>query len=321
MTECVVLVTGATGFIGKSLVRRLLSRKKYKIVCLVRKTSNVDFLIEKKVETVVGDICDFAGLEKVFKEVRPDMVIHAAAKVSDTVETELHNCNSVGTHNICELCFVYEIEKLVYLSSVAVLSGNPDVPLTECLPYKASNHYGKSKIEAEQIVLSYREKGLPVSILRPCMVYGEDEPHALDRILRLVEKRRIPILNVPGMDSKLHLVYVENVTDALILALEKEEALTGTFMIADKEIITLRKFLKIIYDALEKGTPPVVPRWIAKCLMIFPPFRLRLQRIFKDRVYDTSRAARELGYDPGVSTEEGLCRTVRYWKETEYVKN
>lgn len=321
MAERVVLVTGATGFIGKSLVKRLLSRKNYKIVCLVRKTSNVDFLIGKGVETVVGDICDFAGLEKVFKEVRPDIVVHAAAKVTDTTETELHNCNSAGTHNICELCFVYEIERLVYLSSVAVLSGNPDIPLTENLPYKASNHYGKSKIEAEQIVLNYREKSLPVSILRPCMVYGEDEPHALDRILRLAGKRRIPILNVPGMDSKLHLVYVENVTDALILALEKEEALAGTFMIADKEVITLRKFLKIVYAALEKGTPPVVPRWIVKCLVIFPPFRFRLQRIFKDRVYDTSRAARELGYDPGVSTEEGLRRTVRYWKETEYVKN
>jgi len=321
MVKRIVLITGATGFIGKSLVKRLLSREKYKIVCLVRKTSNVDFLIENRVETVVGDIYDFAGMEKIFKDVRPDIVIHAAAKVTDANETELYNYNVTGTHNICELCFVYNVEKLVYLSSVSVISGNGDVPLTENLPYNASNPYGKSKIEAEKLAVNYRKKGLPVSILRPCMVYGEDEPHALNRILRLAEKRRIPILNVPGMDSKLHLVYVENVTDALELALEKKEALTGTFMIADKEVITLRKFLKIIYDALGKGTPPVVPRWLVRCLMIFPPFRFRVQRIFKGRVYDISRAKRKLGYDPEISTEDGLRRSVRYWKETEYVKN
>jgi len=321
MARRVIFITGATGFIGKSLVRRLLLCKKYRIVCLVRKTSKIDFLIKMSVETIVGDVCDFAGMERVFKEVRPDIVVHAAAKVSDVNEKELYSHNVEGTHNVCELCFVYNVERFVYLSSVAVLSGNPDVPLTESLPYKASNHYGKSKIEAEKVVTEYRKKGLPVSILRPCMVYGEDEPHALDRILRLAAKRRIPILNVPGMDSKLHLAYVENVTDALILAIEKNEALAGTFMIADKEVITLRKFLKIIYDALGKGMPPVVPRWLVRCLVIFPPFRFRVQKILKDRVYDISRAVSELGYDPEMSTEEGLRRSARYWKEAEYVKN
>ena len=321
MSRRVIFVTGATGFIGKSLVRRLLPDERYKTICLVRKTSKIDFLVKNNVKTIAGDVCDFAGMERFFKEVRPDIVVHAAAKVSETNETELYNYNVTGTRNICELCFVYNIEKLIYLSSVSVLSGNPDVPLTECLPYKASNHYGKSKIEAERVVLDCRKKGLQVSILRPCMVYGEDEPHALDKILRLAEKRRIPILNIPGMDSKLHLVYVENVTDALMLALEKKEALSGTFMIADKEVITLRKFLEIIYDELGKGVPPVIPRWLVNCLMIFPPFHARIRGIFKDRVYDITRAEDELGYDPEISTEEGLRRTVRYWREAEHVKN
>jgi len=316
-----LLITGATGFIGKSLVKCLLSNKEYKLVCLVRKTSKTDFLTKNGVETVLGDICDFAGMEKIFKEVRPDIVVHAAAKVSETNETELRNYNVTGTHNICELCFVYDIEKLIYLSSVSVLSGNGDVPLTECLPYKASNHYGKSKIEAERVVLDYRKKGLQISILRPCMVYGEDEPHALDKILRLAEKRRIPVLDIPEMNSKLHLVYVENVIDALMLSLEKKEALFGTFIIADKEVITLKKFLEIIYDALGKGAPPVMPRWLVKSLMVFPPFNSRIRGIFKDRVYDITRAENELGYEPEISTEEGLRRTVRYWREAEHVKN
>jgi len=316
-----LLITGATGFIGKSLVKCLLSNKEYKLVCLVRKTSKTDFLTKNGVETVLGDICDFAGMEKIFKEVRPDIVVHAAAKVSETNETELRNYNVTGTHNICELCFVYDIEKLIYLSSVSVLSGNGDVPLTECLPYKASNHYGKSKIEAERVVLDYRKKGLQISILRPCMVYGEDEPHALDKILRLAEKRRIPVLDIPEMNSKLHLVYVENVIDALMLSLEKKEALFGTFIIADKEVITLKKFLEIIYDALGKGAPPVMPRWLVKSLMVFPPFNSRIRGIFKDRVYNITRAENELGYEPEISTEEGLRRTVRYWREAEHVKN
>jgi nucleoside-diphosphate-sugar epimerase len=308
-----ILLTGATGFIGRNLVKHLLV-KGHELVCLVRRTSNADFLEKAGVPLAVGDITDADAVDSCFREVRPQAVFHCAASVREKNEAKLYKVNVEATRNICRACQRHDTDRLVYLSSVAVISGNPQVPLVDDLPYKATSAYGRSKAEAERVVLDFRREGLPVSVIRPCMIYGEDEPHALDRLLRAAESRRIPILDVPEMDSRLHLAYVGNVVQALILALEKDEAVQGTFMVADKEVITARKFLEILYDGLERGYPPVVPGWAVKLLMVIPPLRRKIKRIFKDRVYDITRAVNLLGYDPETSTEEGLRRTVRHWK-------
>ncbi len=308
-----ILITGATGFIGSHLVKRLLA-KKHDLVCLARKTSKVDFLKKTGIFLITGDIRDAVEVDRIFQENLPDVVFHCAAKVVTDSEEEFYRINVEGTRNICEACYKYKTDRLIYTSSVSVISGNRKVPLTEDLPYKASDSYGRSKIEAERIVMGFRAKGLNVAIIRPCMVYGEGEPHLLGRVLKKISAGCLPVLNVAGMDSKLHLAYVENVIDVLALALEKESALKGTFLVADKEIITIRKFIEILYDKLSGTKPPVVPRWLARGILFIPFFKAKADRIFKDRVYDISRAENLLGYVPKVSTEEGLARTVNWWK-------
>ncbi|MGB2601564.1 MAG: NAD(P)-dependent oxidoreductase [Candidatus Omnitrophota bacterium] len=309
-----ILVTGATGFIGKNLVNNLLE-KGHEVVCIVRKTSKVDYLKEKKVSLVVADLLDSDEVEKVFSEIGPEAVFHCAAAVMENNEGKLHNVNVTSTRNICKACYGNNIRRLVYLSSIAVISGNVKVPLTDDLPYKANSSYGRSKIEAEKVVMDFREKGLTAAVIRPCMVYGEDEPHGLDKMLRAVAARRIPVFDVPGMDSKLNLVHVDNVVQVLMLALEKDEALEGAFMVADEEAITLRKFFEICYDELGSSDPPVIPAWIGKILLLIPAVKKRADGYFKDRVYDISRAQDLLGYDPKVGTEDGLRQVIRYWKK------
>lgn len=309
-----ILITGASGFIGSHLVKRLLA-KKHDLVCLVRKTSKVDFLKKTGISLVTGDILEEEEVNRIFQETRPNSVFHFAAKVLDDKDKESLKANGEITRNICSACYKYGIDRLVYTSSVSVISGNREVPLTENLPYKASDAYGRSKIEAERIIMDFRVKGLKAAIIRPCMVYGEGEPHLLARILEKVKARRLPVLNVPEMNSKLHIVYIENVVDVLELALEKESALKGTFMVADKEVITIRKFIEILYDSMDGTKPPIVPRWLARGILFIPFFKTKADRIFKNRVYDISRAENVLGYNPKVSTEEGLAKTVKWWKE------
>lgn len=291
-----------------------LLEKGHDVACLVRKTSKCDFLKKKNVSLIYSDIADAGQVEKAFDEACPEYVFHCAASVKGD-EENLYRTNAAGTRNICQACYKHGISRLVYLSSVAVVSGNSQVPLTEDLPYKASNAYGRSKIEAERIVMDYREKGLPVAVIRPCMVYGEDEPHALPNILANVARRHIPVLSFRGLRERLHLVYVDNVVHAMELALENEEALKGTFFIADREVITIRRFLEIVSDELGVGSPPVIPEWVVRIAIVIPPVRKRFFRIFKDRVYDIARARDILGYEPEVSTEEGLRRSARYWKQ------
>ena len=307
-----ILVTGGTGFIGGRLVRRLI-QDGHEVVCTVRNASRTDSLEKAGIQMVTANLLNEGSVEEVFSQVRPDAVFHCAASVMDTNESRLFEVNVESTRNVCKSCYMNSVDRLVYLSSVSVVSGNTDVPLGDDLPYDATSAYGRSKIEAEKVVMDFRKKGLKAAILRPCMVYGEGEPHALDKILRSISKRQIPILDTAEMDSRLNLVYVGNVSDALELALSRTEATEGTFMIADKEVITIRKFLEIIYDEMGKGYPPVIPVWVVNFLRWLPPVRKKMNRIFKDRVYDISRARDILGYDPQVSTEEGLRQTVRYW--------
>jgi nucleoside-diphosphate-sugar epimerase len=312
-----ILVTGGTGFIGKNLVRYLVERG-HETICLVRKTSKLDGLKSISVPLVFADMMDAGEVDRAFKKVGPDTVYHCAANVMGRNERELIRVNVGGTRNICQACFANGVKRLIYLSSVAVVSGNPEVPIRDDMPYNVSNPYGRSKAAAERVVVEFRGKGLPAAIIRPCMVYGEDEPHALDRIFALVRSRRLPLFQVPGMDSRLNLVYIGNVVQAMYLALERDEALNGTFLVADREVITLKRFLEIAYSELGAGFPPVVPGWLAGFLLNIPPFKKKAESFFKDRVYNISRAIDLLGYDPEVSTEEGLRKTIKAWKEKHY---
>jgi nucleoside-diphosphate-sugar epimerase len=310
-----ILITGATGFLGNDLVRRLAGEG-HEVVCSVRNSSDTGKLSGIDTSLVYADIRDGRAFSDVLAASCPDVVYHCAARVWDADEKKLFDDNVKGTAEVCAACYRNNVEKFVYLSSVAVVSGNDAAPLTDEMPFKCSDAYGRSKAEAEKIVLSYREKGLKTAIFRPCMVYGENEPHALGRIMQSIMRRKMPILDVPEMDSKLALVYVGNVTEALLSALDKSEAFYGTFMIADKEVITIRKFIEIIADEIGAKRPFVIPGWMVNAARILPSVRGKMERIFKDRVYDISRITDILGYAPKVSTEDGLRRTARCWKNS-----
>lgn len=308
-----ILVTGATGFIGYDLVRRL-AEERHEISCLVRETSRTDRLKEAGVSFVTGCVTNSASVKMAVEQTDPEAVFHCAARVTGADKTGFHHINAEGTENVCRASLEHGVGRLIHISSIAAVNGNKERPLTDDLPFNPTGAYGRSKIAAERIVVKYRDMGLKAAMIRPCMVYGENEPHAMDRLLKWVEARRLPLPDIAAVDTPLQMVYLGNVTHALILALEREEALSGTFLVADKDVITLRKFLEILYDEMSGQRPPVMPGWLARAGMVVPPFHGIAKRVFKERTYDISRAQTLLGYDPPMGTEEGLRRTVRYWK-------
>ncbi|MBF0253083.1 MAG: NAD(P)-dependent oxidoreductase [Candidatus Omnitrophica bacterium] len=323
-----ILITGATGFIGERVVVSLVKDSIYP-VCTARKTSNVERLLELGVNIEYCDIGDLGELREIFLKIKPDIVIHSAAKVI-APKDELYEANVTGTLNVCKASLESGVKRLVYLSSVAVINGNPQRPLTDDMPYKATADYGETKIKAEKIVLEYREKGLPSAVIRPCIVYGENEPHALDKIFKTMKQWPIFIPAKSNEQSSRHpersegsqqagpndacqLVYVENVVDLIKLCMTKNEALEGTFISADKEILSLREIIKIIAEELGKGKVREIPSFILKAIRMVPKINDFYEQVFKIRTYDISRAVNILGYVPNVSTELGLRRTVKHW--------
>ncbi len=299
-----VLVTGATGFIGHNLVRQLV-KQGHRVFALVRQTSNVNFLKDLGVSLIYGDITDNESLNKVLER-KIDIIFHCAALVDNGDKNKLYKINVEGTRNVCNLALRLKVERMVYVSSVAVVSGNLEVPLTQELPYAATNPYGESKIEAEKAVIEFRKDGLAVAIIRPPMVYGEEEPHLLRQILSLLRFRLLPLIN--GGSAKLHLGYVGNVVNALLLAAGKKEFLEGTFFIADEDVFTLKEVFSIFAQSLNYPKPVSLPKWFTPVLTCIPCLGKKFEFLCRDRVYDISRI-KSLGYKEEFKARESLIRT------------
>ncbi|KJJ85872.1 NAD-dependent epimerase/dehydratase [Candidatus Omnitrophus magneticus] len=306
-----VLITGATGFIGGKFTKRIYS-KGYDISITIRQNSNLKELERLPIKKIECDITDKLLLDEFFAQEKFDYVVHCAAIVKTKNAALMKMVNIEGTRNIADVSLKYKIKRFIYLSSIATIAGNTG-ELKENMPYKATNLYGETKIEAEKIVLDYRKKGLSCAILRPCMIYGEGEPHALDKIFTLIKRGFIFVPGMKNPHDKLQLGYVENVVDAMEIAMIKESALAGTFITADKEVITIRKFIEIAKQELGANKIFIIPEWLVQLGLMFPPFKKKFNKIFKNRTYDISPLTNILGYIPRISTEEGLCRTIRHW--------
>jgi len=303
-----ILITGATGFIGKNLAEKLMEDG-YDTYAIVRKTSHIDFLKSIGVKLVYGDITKKEISESLFGY-SFDVIYHCAGLVSIWNRKRLHRVNVTGSENICKLSVKLGVKKLIYLSSVSVVSGNETEPITDYLPYKATNIYGKSKLEAEKKVIEFRNKGLSVAILRPCMVYGEGEPHFLSQLLFLLKHRSIPLID--GGKNKWHLVYIKNLVDALIMALKKDEFLTGTFLVADDEVLTVKEILDILSKSVDAVPPVKLPGWCTPAITKTPFLGEYFRYFLKNRVYDTSRL-RTIGYKARYRADAALAKTARHW--------
>jgi len=303
-----ILVTGATGFIGSFLVDELMASG-HTVYGLARTPMRLRRLKEKGVSVVTADISDEQGLSAL-NGLLFDAVYHCAGLVEDRDLQRLYKANVAATDNICAYTLKHRIPKLIYVSSVATISGNNLVPLTEDLPYSATNLYGLSKLEAESIVLEYRKKGLGVAILRPAMVYGEGEPHAFDMIMRLLSLRLLPL--VDNGRYKMHMAYVRNVSAALVAALRDERFLEGTFFVADEQVLSQREVLSLLCSVSGIPQPVTLPACITPVLTHLPWVGSRIKSMLKDRVYDISRL-KATGFRYPCTAQEGLRRSAEYW--------
>ena len=298
-----IFITGATGFIGRHLAKRLLENG-HEVIAGGRSFGKLGAICDK-VKKVYTNIEDQENILSILREEKPDIEYHCAALVESTNLERLMQVNKEGTRIVLDSCLKENVKKIIYLSSIAVVTGNKEVPLREDLPFCASNHYGESKLEAEKIALKYRKKGLEIAILRPCMVYGENEPHGLKRLKKALRLRMLPTIN--GGKNKLQLVSVENVVDVMMLCLDKKEAYEGSYFIADKEALNMGEVFNLIGDR----KPFNISEGFAKILSKTPLVKKIIFLLSKERCYSIDRLKNKLGYTPRISTIDGLQEALK----------
>lgn len=299
-----ILITGATGFIGKFLAEELLARGYVNLTAMARRSSDTGFLKNNGIKIVLADITEKVTLDAI--PAAYDIVFHCAASLGGSRKNTLEKVNIGGTENICRWAAVRRVRKFIYVSSVAVNSGNIEVPLTEDAPYNAATPYGYSKIEAEKIAIRFRNAGLPMVIIRPCMVYGEGEPHIM-RFLALLVRLRLFFAPNCGK-AKWHLVSVRNVAACLVRCMEDDRALGGIFNIADGDILTTREVIRIMAENLAAPEPFVFSPFFTRLFTLLPVVGKRVGFLCKDRVYSIERLKSVLNFYPPYQAVRELAR-------------
>jgi predicted dehydrogenase/nucleoside-diphosphate-sugar epimerase len=312
-----ILVTGASGALGGAIVERLRAEGRRVRVMMRRAPADAP----GDVEVALGDLGDPEAVDRAVRGA--EIVIHVGAAMKGGWEE--HQCATVtGTRNVVEACVRQGVRKLVHISSLSVVDwagGTERDPITEASPLeprpKERGAYTRAKLEAEQIVAEYaREHGLPSVILRPGQIFGGKIPLLTPAVARRAGGRWLVLGN--GR-QRLPLVYIDDVVDAAVTAMDADLAGGEVIQLVDPEPFTQNDVL-----AVAGGGRPVVhapmPLVLAggalsQALLGLlgrqsPLAPYRLKSALAQRSFESTRAEPLLGWKPRVGAREGIRRSV-----------
>ena len=320
------LVTGATGFVGRHLVKALHEQGR-DIRCFVRKTSQTGFLQQLGVELFYGELEDQDSLIKALHDI--DILYHAAGEVFALEEEKYSKVNISGLKNILEACSSGSVKKIIHFSSSSATGPNQyrDVPVNEDSPCHPITPYGKSKLAGEKIIEEFSIKyNVPAIIIKPPLVYGSWLSDS-SRVLMFLQLIHKGLFNIFGDGNNLlSLCYIDNLIHGVLLAEKENRRTFETYFIADARPYTLNEIAETITQ--EQGKPlPVshLPLWSANMLSIglsiasqlfgftSPLSRNTVMELKNNWFVDVSKAQMNLGYQPIVDFRDGVKITVEWF--------
>lgn len=330
-----VLITGATGFIGSHLVNANLAKKHYVRGLVVPGDPAAAVLRDEGVDIFTGDIRDFPSVQKAVRDI--DIIFHCAAVVTDWAPARLFEEITVGgTENICRAALDAGVSRFIDISTNDVFGIDEENVMDETFPLKPwKEPYPDHKIRAEEISWRYyRERGLPVTMVYPCWVYGEGDRTFVPLLADAIIKRDLVFWR---RDVIVWPTYIDNLIDLLMLISEDPRAVGNGYLVHDGTSTTLQDFCAGIAHSL--GVPPVTMHipyslaYAASWLMelAWKALRIRTRPLLTTYTvknlgsrfhYSIDKARRELGWEPALSYEEGFARTMDWLKtlDTETLK-
>lgn len=315
-----ILVTGANGFVGQSLVNNLLNNTKYKVVAGVRKLPAEKVNCEYR---LINNLEDKPTLTNVFKDI--DMVIHSAARVhimddkSADPLTEFRKVNVEGTLNLARQAVEAGVKRFIFISSIKVNGEGTELgkPYTEDSKPNPIDPYGISKYEAEQGLLALAETtSLEVVIIRPTLVYGENVKGNFHSLMKWTYKG-VP-LPIGGIKQNLRsLVSVDNLVDFIVTCIEHKDARNEVFLISDDDDISTAGLLEEISKGLDVKNKAVnIPAKFINTAASAIGKSSVAQRLSGSLQVDISKAKTLLGWKPKYSTSESIQKTARSYKSS-----
>lgn len=287
-----ILVTGASGFIGRHLVAALVEAGE-PVRALVRSDGGAK-RVPAGAEVVRGDVADGASLRAAAAGAAT--VYHLAGTYRGDAE-ELHAAHVTGTANL--LAALDDGARLVYVSSTSVYGWDQAWPADHATPPAPASAYGEAKLAAERLVQA--RSGGPVVVARPTITYGPgDDKGMLARAYNLM--RRGARLFPGDGSNRIHLVHVQDLVAALVILGGTGD---GVYVLGGPSATPVRRILEL----LAQGAGTEGPAFGLPATVVRPLARHSVDVLTRDRAYSWARAASELGWEPRIDVEEGLPAT------------
>jgi nucleoside-diphosphate-sugar epimerase len=308
-------------------VARRAAEAGYHVQAMLRADSDRSVLNGMPVEFIDGDLAQFESLPAALANA--DVVLHAAAHVGDWGPAEKYRAINVVAleHMLHAAQRQGRLRRWIQISSLGVYPARHHYGTDETVPPDLAglDGYTKTKAEAELVLQRHmREHGLPAVILRPGFIYGPGDRHALPRLIEKIQTGKMKFLG--RGDRLLNNTSVDNLCDAILLAIEQPNVVGETFNIRDERLVTREEFVNTIADYLGEPHPRHVPEWLGRLLVgpiealarlrgqDSPPLLTRAQIKFLtlNLEFSIAKAKRVLGYRPRVDFQDGIIAALDY---------
>ena len=324
-----ILVTGATGFLGAHLTRRLLSDGE-RVRVLARSATKAQPLLDLGAELALGEITDAGALRAALEDIA--IVYHLAGKllIPGVPASEYHRTHVDGTRTLLAASYgSATLERFVHCSTTGVLGATGEQPADEAAPIRPRNPYEATKAAAELLVRDASRQGLPAVIVRPGLVYGPGDLHLLG-FFRAIQRRQFrPIGN---RQVWLHPIYIDDMIEALVHCGQHPRATGECFHIAGWEPVTIAQMAATI--AAGAGVEPPrgrIPLPAARAVAavgdalpaalkpLAPLTRGRLDFLTHSRVYNIVKAQQQLGFVAATDLPTGVTRSIAWYRQQGYL--
>ena len=315
-----ILITGATGFVGRALCHALIGEG-HDVQVLLRDPSQFSQIpLTLGAGYIIGSLEDERSLGEACSG--RELVIHLAglAHVGKGLERQAMESNFVGASNLLIAATNARVRRFLYLSSTlaeAAATGEGDVTA-----------YGESKFQAEQLIEAASKQGKISSvILRSVNVYGAGMKGNISRMISMIERGRLPPL--PEVNNQISLISVDDLAAALLLAMEADESGQKSYTVTDGESYSVAAMERAIYAAL--GKP--FPRWRTPHMVVYGASQIAgfvssitggsgaisartYRNLISDNLFSNEKAVSELGFKPSTTFYEELPKLIESIRES-----
>ena len=316
-----IYITGISGFLSINLVRYLFNKGYDQIGGI----DLVDFTYPERprIAFLQGDIRDVDAVRQSMKGA--EIVIHTAAALPLYSPEDIYTTDVVGTRIVLQQAYEYGVKRFIHISSTAVYGVPDHHPIYEDDPLIGVGPYGKAKIQAEEVCLEYRQRGMCVPILRPKSFIGPERLGVFAIFYEWASQgKNFPMIG--WGNNRYQLLDVEDLCAAIYACMTLDEAVVNdTFNIGASEFTTMKQDYQAVLDAAGFGKriipfpagPVVLALKILERLKLSPLYPWIYETASKDSFVSIEKAQQKLGFRPRYSNQQALLRNYQWYLENK----